>query len=348
MKINELSQPDQLDEGIGDAIGGVSRALVGDYATSSIKGMFTGRGKEQLTYDLFFKDFYQDALASLTNGIQSGIIDPGIQSPASPVSPATSQTGAAKTQAPGDTAQPGPAGGGQKPGADPINQAYGRVVGAMRNVQSGTKPLPKTMIDSITKDIQNGRFNKDWAIQTGSKIVSLAQKGYDVSELKKSWDSVTAIGRKQGTVQENVFSRLDAIFESIIREQETGGAKSISEYMLDWFTAYMGGTNWGSYKPSIMKLVKNIEDTYASDKGKAGIKQLAKAAYAIPGAGSAKGTENIKGKKPEPGAAKTTGDFGAGGYNAAPAGDEVSKQVSTLAQNPAAAAAMKSWAAKNP
>ena len=347
MKISEFNQPKKVDEGIGDALGGMSRALVGDYATSAIKGMFTGQGtKAQLTQDLFMKDFINDAIASLKNGISSGVVDPNLGMSGSAVTDTDdSNTSSAKEKNPGDTAQAGPAGGGEKPGAEPINKAYGQVVGAMRNVQSGTKPITPEITAAINKDIQNARYNKDWAINTGNKIVALANKGYDVSALKKAWDSSTAIGRKQGTVQESWYKKLDTIFESIIREQETGGAKSIGEYMLDWFTAYMAGTNWESYKPSIMKIIKSIEDSYGSDKGRAGIKTLAKAAFSIPGASGAKGAENAvpagsNAKK------KATIDFGAGGPGP-DASSDVMTQINTIAKNPEAAAAMRAWVAKN-
>lgn len=282
MKINEINAPDQLDEGLGSA-------LIGAPAAAAIKGLFTGKGaKHTLAQDIFLKDFYQDAVTSLDNGISGGLVNPKLSNAISPsvtTPPGTSSSAAtsSSTTPPGDTAQPAPAGRGQRPGAVPIDQEYGKVVGAMRKVQSGSKPLPTKMITTISNDIKNARYNKDWAINTGNKIINLAQKGYNVSGLKTEWDKITAIGRRQQTVQENTYLQLNALFESIltVSEQVETGQKTVSEYMTDWFNAYMTGTNWESYKKRVFPLIQNIENTYKRDKGKSAIKQLAKVAYAI-------------------------------------------------------------------
>ena len=74
MKTNKRNR--KVDEGLGDALGGAARALVGDQAVSAIKGAFTGAGtKEQLTQDLFFKDFVNDAVTSLKNAVKSGLVN---------------------------------------------------------------------------------------------------------------------------------------------------------------------------------------------------------------------------------------------------------------------------------
>jgi hypothetical protein len=70
MKINEINQPKQIDESLAGA-------LFGEVPMAALKGLFTGKGgKHQLAQDIFLRDFYQDALTSLDNGIKSGYVDP--------------------------------------------------------------------------------------------------------------------------------------------------------------------------------------------------------------------------------------------------------------------------------
>lgn len=101
-------------------------------------------------------------------------------------------------------------------------------------------------------------------------------------------------GRKP-VAKESAYEKMNRIFESIIREQESEGTISIGDYMLEWFGLYMQGTNWQSYKPKIIQLCKNIEDAVQTKKNwKAAIQMLAKAAYTLSGPGRMpKGAENI-------------------------------------------------------
>jgi hypothetical protein len=74
MKINEINQPKQIDEGIGSA-------LIGDRAASAIRGFFSGKGtKQTMAQKAFLKDFYQDAITSLDNGINGGFINQNLTS----------------------------------------------------------------------------------------------------------------------------------------------------------------------------------------------------------------------------------------------------------------------------
>lgn len=71
MKINEFNQPKKIDE-----VSNLAGKMFGDVPMSALKGMFTGKGgKQQLAQDIFLRDFYQDAITSLDNGIKSGYVD---------------------------------------------------------------------------------------------------------------------------------------------------------------------------------------------------------------------------------------------------------------------------------
>lgn len=77
-----------------------------------------------------------------------------------------------------------------------------------------------------------------------------------------------------GTVQrESRYDRLNTIFESLLTE-----AESVGQFFKRWLPTYMKGVNLSD--PHTQSLLQSIEDTYAQDKGKAALTQLANAAYA--------------------------------------------------------------------
>ncbi len=350
MKINEIKEPSNVNEGVGDAVGGLSRALVGDYATSAIKGMFTGKGtKEQLRQDVFFKDFYNDAVTSLQNGIKSGIVDASLsgspsaapgEEPVDPnsVQPAAGEPGA--NAAPSATSNAVTAKKAQQQTTQTINNY---IKGAASAINSTTDKKQKI---ALTKELVNSMADRqgspEWenalagvqgiikragvdpnfaatAISNlkAGKTMSEAWRVYVANLLIESvgltWKDLGLCVLKEGKtyyIAETRFVKMNNIFESIM--EQTEGAKSISEYMLEWFTAYMSGTNWESYRPKITELCKNIEAAYNKGNWKDAIKTLAKAAFAIPGVGKAAGAKNINGQQGSA-ANKTTQDFGAGG-----------------------------------
>ena len=390
MKINEFNKPKQVDEGLGDAFGAASRALVGDYATSAVKGMFTGKGTaKQLEYDLFFKDFYNDAVTSLQNGISGGIVDPSLEmeepgapkekeEPAAgtvdtstktpPAAPTATKTAPISTPAstPASTAPAAPAAPASRGKAGPTSAQA--TVAAAKQFNKGV-----TAAQSANADKRKANDELKASAQAAMAKPAFQQTATDRVAIQKA--------RQAGLVKEDAhYAKLNALFESIM-EVTSGGmsfgaptmpsatvrkatptaspqdiktpqnvaltaptlnqkpaaktpsnAKSIGEYMLDWFTAYMGGTNWTSYKPRVIELIKNIENTYGSDKGKTAIKTLAKAAYAIPGASGAKGAQNAKGPE-EPAAKKGVTDFGAKTQSAEAPADMSDEQFANFLKN---------------
>jgi hypothetical protein len=77
-----------------------------------------------------------------------------------------------------------------------------------------------------------------------------------------------------GAVQrESRYDRLNTIFESLLTE-----AESVGQFFKRWLPTYMKGVNLSD--PHTQSLIQSIEDTYAQDKGKAALTQLANASYA--------------------------------------------------------------------
>ena len=330
MKINDFKQSPQTNEGLGDALGGAARALVGDTAVSAIKGAFTGKGsKEQLTQDLFFKDFYNDALTSLQNAVKSGIVDVNAQTSANQQSAASTpvSTPASQQQPPTQPTQ-----AQKKPKtAKPANY-YGNV--SPSNVKAATptaNPLSAPVVNrgnTITANTTPGQpaptrggitsggigYNQNAntssvrsATPTANPLSApTVNKNSNVTANVKPGQPAPAsggitsggIGYKKPTnkqVKEYYdYDRLNMIFESILEAgaQPTEQVETIAQYMLEWFNTYMQGVNWKKYETKVMQLIQNIENSYRRDGGKAAIKQLAKAAYAISGSVNARGAQN--------------------------------------------------------
>jgi hypothetical protein len=404
MKINEINQPQQVDEGIRDSLTGLSQSLIGDYGTAAIKGMFTGKGtKKQLEYDTFFKDFFNDAVTSLQNGIKSGIVDKNLSMSGIPA-----PAGDGEVDPPTVTPEPGEPGGGPTPGPTPGPTSGGGITtggsisgrspttsmsitrsaapGSPTSTTTPGAPTPKTSATApavaakkaqqqttqninnyikqaaqtlntatdknqkiaLTKELVNAMADRqgspEWnnALATVQQIIKRGgvdpgfanaaignlKAGKTMSEAWRIYFAnklIEAVGltwkdlglcvlkeNKKYFVASTKFAKLNYIFESIL-EADTG-VKSVGDYMLEWFTAWMGGTAWDSYKPKIIQLCQNIENSYRKGNWKEAIRTLAKAAYAIPGVGKAKGLANVPGAagSEAPGATKKpTADFGA-------------------------------------
>lgn len=379
MKINEIKQPTTVNEGVGDMLGGLSRALVGDQATSAIKGMFTGRGtKSQLTQDIFFKDFINDAITSLQNGIKSGVIDTRLTS--EPTTTSSSTTPGAHdvdpskvTPAPGEPGAPSAtsnAVAAKKAQQQTIQTINNYIAGAAKAINSTNDKKQKI---ALTKELVNSMADRqgspEWenalagvqgiikragvdptfaaiAISNlkSGKTMSEAWRVYVANRLIESvgltWKDLGLCVLKEGKsyyIAETRFVKMDMIFESIM--EQTEGAKSIGDYMLEWFTAYMAGTNWESYRPKIAELCRNIELAYRKGNWKAAIKTLAQAAYSLPGSGKAKGVQNANAGQQRP-ATQTKMDFGAGGQQTDAVRDLLSQSdiAAAVKKNPALAA----------
>ncbi len=379
MKINEIKQPTTVNEGVGDMLGGLSRALVGDQATSAIKGMFTGRGtKSQLTQDIFFKDFINDAITSLQNGIKSGVIDTRLTS--EPTTTSSSTTPVAHdvdpskvAPAPGEPGAPSAtsnAVAAKKAQQQTIQTINNYIAGAAKAINSTNDKKQKI---ALTKELVNSMADRqgspEWenalagvqgiikragvdptfaaiAISNlkSGKIMSEAWRVYVANRLIESvgltWKDLGLCVLKEGKsyyIAETRFVKMDMIFESIM--EQTEGAKSIGDYMLEWFTAYMAGTNWESYRPKIAELCRNIELAYRKGNWKAAIKTLAQAAYSLPGSGKAKGVQNANVGQQRP-ATQTKMDFGAGGQQTDAVRDLLSQSdiAAAVKKNPALAA----------
>ena len=126
---------------------------------------------------------------------------------------------------------------------------------------------------------------------------------------QRLYDKQVKGNRPSKSTESTDFDKLNRIFESIMEADEQSNAQTtISQYMMNWFAAYMQGSNWQNAKHQVEPIIKQIESSYKVDKGKAAIKQLAGTAFAIAKSSpqEPKGFENIVKIDAKPQSAATT------------------------------------------
>jgi hypothetical protein len=260
MKITELNKPKQIDE-----MSSLAGALFGEVPMAALKGLFTGKGgKHQLAQDIFLRDFYQDALTSLDNGIKSGYVDTNKEYTPQKLDPETKQP---------DAGQSNPT------SAVPTNSP------------TQVPPAQQTGQQMSPQQTATAKMQTRAGIQPTGQKMSAAQR----TQAKLQAQKMRA-AQKPRPVKESGYYKLNNIFENIVSEMDGEGESttSITDHMIEWFGLYMNGVNWENKKAAIIPRIKQIQDTYSSDKGKAAIKNLGRLAYAISGKSGQlpKGAEN--------------------------------------------------------
>lgn len=175
MKINEFNESN-VREGLGTA-------LLGQTGAAAVKSMFKPgmTTKQQLAQDIFIKDFVADAIASLTNGIQSGLIDPSLSG---------APTNGAQQQDPGQL-QPEPG----QPGAS---------AGAAAPSAPGTAPKPNTAVPGTTAGAVAAKKSQQQTTQNINNYVKNAAAAINQATDKNQKIAITkelvnAMADRQGT-----------------------------------------------------------------------------------------------------------------------------------------------------
>lgn len=311
MKVSEFKKNTLIDEGI-------SNALLGDYGAAKLKGMFSGKSTtQQMTQDIFLRDFYSDAISALQNGIASGLVNPKISNKttttateidpalATPIYNQTNDTSSTtNSRIPSTTA----INHSQKQTIKDINN-YIKIAAKTLNATEDknekivlTKKLINAManrkgtaewnnaLGTVQHIIKTGGFNSNFtgsAIQAlkAGKTITESWKIYYLNKLIETsgltWKELGLVVLRENKnfyIAESKFIKLNYVFENIVESEE---GESISQYLSGWFSQYMQGVDWTSRKQAIDKLIQQVEDTYNRDKGKTAIKQLAKMAFAV-------------------------------------------------------------------
>lgn len=231
MKLNELNK---IEEGI----------------FSAIKDRFQQGGYQTKVQDIFIKDFVQDAITSLNNGVKGGLIDPSIKSNGKP-DPAAAQ----------QQAQPGqqPETGNAAPGGQQYLGKIAPNAGPATKPQAPASPFSTPTLAPRTVNTTANTASKPGGVTTGGM-----------------------------SIKESSYKKMNRVFESIINIDEAAQLRTIGDFMLDWFSQYMQGVNWQANKPIVQQKISKLQDEYPKNV-KQNLTDLARIGLALSKVGSPAG-----------------------------------------------------------
>lgn len=234
MKLNDIKQ---IEEGI----------------FSAIKDRFKQGGYQTNVQNIFIKDFVQDAITSLNNGVKGGLIDPNIKSTGQSAAPAAGAVPASGTAAPAA-------------GATPAGQQFmGKIA---PNAGPATKPTAP--VSPFSTPTLNQPKTTVSATGAPSKPGSITSGGPGMK------------------VKESSYAKMNRIFESIINIDEEAQLRTIGDYMMDWFGQYMQGVEWQGSKAIVQQKINKLQDDYPKNVD-ANLEALARIGLALSKAGSPAG-----------------------------------------------------------
>lgn len=252
MKINEFNKAAKVNEGA------LLDILIGPDAAKRFSKN-DERHIEALKY--FLKDFVGDATTSLANGITGGLVDPSVTrelnlGPKPPTTPSTS-------------------------GATPPPTSPPSTSGATPPSTSGATPSSSTATTASSAE-QTAAAAQQHRKDLGAAATNMnaAKAAQAKPAFQRTADDKLAM--KAAGLSEDDYRALNTIFESIFStmyEEEEQPTETIGEYMIRWFDTYMEGTNWKTKQGIILPIIKDIEKTYNSDKGRAAIEKLGRVAW---------------------------------------------------------------------
>lgn len=253
MRVTDLKSKKKVNEKLENWVGDFGAAALrqmGNRFKNDPEGEMSVAQKMGKTR--FINDFIARAYGTLNSEIQSGRVDPNLESDAAPSAAAPA---AAPVAAP---AAPEPQGQALDLDAYKKRREGERAAGiqAQQDVQAQIKQTAATNAATSAADNQlvarvRAEKQKPGFQQDKGLIRQAAVKG----------------------IHETKYEKLNAIFENIILNE----AESISQFFHRWLPTYMRGVDMSD--PHTLKLIKKIEATWGADKGKAALTQLANAAY---------------------------------------------------------------------
>ena len=242
MRLNDFQQ--RVDEKLENWIGNYGASTV-QQMKNRMKGDTEGELSvaEKMGKNKFINDFVARAYATLNSEIQSGRVDPSASSTPKPKTPAEIRAEKQKSAA----------------------------ANAQSQMASPAKPAAPQKVDPQAAEKLKGKLK---AGQGLGKKTGAGFKDY----VGGSGERMTGVDASRAPVfkkiqRESRYDRLNNIFESLLTE-----AESVGQFFKRWLPTYMKGVNLSD--PHTQSLIQSIEDTYAQDKGKAALTQLANASYA--------------------------------------------------------------------
>ena len=182
---------------------------------------------------------------------------------------------------------------------------------ATQTAQASMAPMSKLPANQPEVQAANIRQQKQTAA-TNTAQASMApySKVKPAPAVWKNNRNPSAPAGRSPKVAESTYSRLDAIFESIMFEAD--GDNSISGFMQSFFTKHLEGLDTSSAKAKIKELADLVQQTYSKDSGKAAMTQMANLGYALEHSNGGAGASAADSSKP-----LTPAQAMAQGFNAA-------------------------------
>lgn len=249
MNLNELNQ---IEEGI----------------FSAIKDRFQQGGYQNTVQDIFIKDFVQDALTSLNNGVKGGLINPDPKATVATNATTSSASGTNSSATQQGTAPQAPSGNQAAPASSTAapQQYAGKIA---PNAGPATKPAaPASPFTTPTLNQPKTTVNT-------------------TPNAKSAPGAITTGGAGIKT-KESAYDKMNRVFESIININEAAELKTVSDFMMDWFTQYMQGVNWQSSQAIIKDKLDKMQSEYPSNV-KQNLTDLARVALALSKTGTPAG-----------------------------------------------------------
>lgn len=269
---------------IDDEVRSLEEALsnwIGDYGAAAAKQLgnrITGKPEgamsiqDKMAKEKFLQNFLGRASATLNSGIASGRITtnvtpqsaPPAAQPAEPTSPAPAPAAPAAS----------------KPSIAPTTAPPSRPT-------IGNTPIHAMQVKSMQNNIARDK-----------RVANMPPPNKKTFAADKRTPAQIAQMRRAGFSESSTYDKLNAIFESIMGEADPAapaapaattaapaptGVETISQFLTKWVKQYMTGTSLGDANSvnHIKSLIKNVEDTYSKDRGKAALTKLANDLYAV-------------------------------------------------------------------
>ena len=229
MKLNDLSK---IEEGL----------------LSNIKDRFAQGGYQTKVQNIFIKDFIQDAMVSINNGLKGGLV----QDPKSAVAPSD-------TTSDSQTAPPSPSPSAAVPTTSPTQVPPAQQTGqAMSPQQTAT-----------------AKMQTKAGVQPTGQPMTASQRTQAQLQARKM-----QAAQKPVPVKESAYDKMNRVFESIININEAGEMMSLSDYLMSWFAQYMNGVAWEGSKPIVKTKIDALAKDYPNNL-KANLTSLAQTALAL-------------------------------------------------------------------
>jgi len=127
------------------------------------------------------------------------------------------------------------------------------IIGDVGAAAFRSKGQPGTTIKSqMIQDI----FVKDFVGDAATSLSNGIQGGLIDPTAKSTTTSNPPI------TSESRYDKMNHVFESIININEQAKLRTISDFMMDWFTLYMKGVNWESSRAVVQQNLNKLQDEY--------------------------------------------------------------------------------------